>query len=413
MSSEPTLSSVSPPTTAASADVTMQDTTTTSDSDHDHNTTRQRLPQQQQASATKLPVPYILIENLSRSINYGTLLRCCVAYGMKQIIVVGYDKCSTHGSHGSSKHIQLIAFPTHDEAIHYIRHTLGCKHIIGVLGGRGNTYDDTGYTVKEIHVAKPDDDDNDIAKKNLYYKKYHETVQIDVVSSSVNEQDQSSSTQRNQKPLPKSYPIHINPFDVHQITGTPDTTSVTTRTRAEANDDSDESKTTRTNNDNNICFAVGKKTRGLPISLARLCDWYVHVPHVAVVGTNASSDEHIHVDDEEDDDEFVLLNMESCLSIVLHHFMAYAGYEDGSDTTTFTGQKYNVTRINKGELAIGSAGAGAVGVSATTTTTTTRDQRTQQRLEKKASLQQEANDASMADVAVDMFGNNSNDQGDY
>ena len=101
---------------------------------------------------------YILLENPKKSTNWGPLLRCCVAYGIKQIVVVGYDKCSVQGSHGASKHIELIAFPTHEQAMQFIRDSLGCNCLIGLLGGRGNAYNDNGYSVTEV---------NDFNKPNL------------------------------------------------------------------------------------------------------------------------------------------------------------------------------------------------------------------------------------------------------
>jgi len=72
----------------------------------------------------------------------------------------------------------------------------------------------------------------------------------------------------------------------------------------------------------NICFVVAKQRQGLPLSLARLCDAFVHIPHMAHVTTEP------------------LLDTPSCLSILLHEFTNRAGYSERN----FQGHKFDVAR---------------------------------------------------------------------
>lgn len=74
----------------------------------------------------------------------------------------------------------------------------------------------------------------------------------------------------------------------------------------------------------NLCLAVGKQVAGLPLNLARQCQSFVHVPHIALP---APSPTH-------------LLDIQTCISITLHHFTQWAGY----DERTYTGHKFAVKR---------------------------------------------------------------------
>jgi len=82
----------------------------------------------------------------------------------------------------------------------------------------------------------------------------------------------------------------------------------------------------------NACFAVGKERHGLSLELARHCDTFVHVPHVNIAG-------------ESNNVPPALLDLPSCISITLHHFTNWAGY----DERTFHGYKFEV-ELPRGRL---------------------------------------------------------------
>jgi hypothetical protein len=226
---------------------------------------------------TMISRAFILLENPRKSTNWGPVLRCAAAFGISQIVVVGYDKCSVQGSHGASKHVELVAFPTQAQAVKFLKNTCKCTMLLGLLGGYPNAYNDEGYNIVE-------QDDG--------------MIQLDASKSSSSSPSPSS--------FPKSKPIHTRPFP----------------SRGE-----------------NVCFVIGKKSIGLPISLALHCDSFCHVPHHGMAPSSEG-------DSELADTTSALLNGETCMSIALHQFSAWAEYQDGH----YVGQKYEVERITKGDL---------------------------------------------------------------
>lgn len=205
------------------------------------------------SSSTLSPRIYLLLENTHKANNLGTVLRCAAAFGVTQVVAVGCNKCSTHGSHGAAKHVSRVSFPGMEQAVSYLRDECHCKSLVGILGGVANAHDANGYNVVE---------ENAVFNLALAPK---ETMK--------------HSTAK------RSYPIHSRPF-----------------------------------RDGNCCFVVGKRPKGLPTSLASQCDFFVHVPHA-----NVTNDDNLH-----------LLDTPSCLSITLHHFTAWANYDEQG----FHGHKY-------------------------------------------------------------------------
>lgn len=96
---------------------------------------------------------------------------------------------------------------------------------------------------------------------------------------------------------PPSYPVHLRPFQ-----------------------------------DGNVCFSLCKYRSGLPKHQASYCDFFVHVP---IRPTVSNRDE---------DTSIGLLDAQTSLSIILHHWTAWANYS----VRKFTGQKFEVTTIQRG-----------------------------------------------------------------
>lgn len=63
------------------------------------------------AEEDKIPF-FVACPNPCRANNLGPLIRCCVAFGAQKLILVGSHQFSTHGAHGSQKHIRTEAFMT-------------------------------------------------------------------------------------------------------------------------------------------------------------------------------------------------------------------------------------------------------------------------------------------------------------
>mmetsp|Transcript_2074 Transcript_2074/g.2948 ORF Transcript_2074/g.2948 Transcript_2074/m.2948 type:complete len:292 (-) Transcript_2074:2982-3857(-) len=86
----------------------------------------------------------------------------------------------------------------------------------------------------------------------------------------------------------------------------------------------------------NICLVIGKNPNGLPSHLVDHCDNFVHVPQVPIA-----------VSQDDDEQQPALLDVASCLSIILHHMTQWAGYYE----RMFQGQKFEVDKcVQKGRL---------------------------------------------------------------
>ncbi len=124
--------------------------------------------------------------------------------------------------------------------------------MVGVLGGVANAYKNQGYNILELM---------DDYKTNI-----DERVHVNVNSNA------STIINNNQR----SFPIDVCPFQ----------------------------------KGGNCCFVIDKKCNGLPSTLAKHCDTFVHIPHMSA----ASSGQQ--------------LDAPACISIALYHFTAWAGYQE-------------------------------------------------------------------------------------
>ena len=68
----------------------------------------------------RLPVMFVCVET-RRKKNIGTLMRCAVAFGASNIIIVGSPKYSTHGSHEAKKFIRVQHFYYWKDCINFLR----------------------------------------------------------------------------------------------------------------------------------------------------------------------------------------------------------------------------------------------------------------------------------------------------
>lgn len=168
------------------------------------------------------------------------------------------------GSHGASKHVNIIAFPTIDQAEEYLRNS-GIVSIIGVLGVvscRNGNHNDSRKVEED-----PD--------TKLVYPT--ETCHID--------------TPEVIDGLAVSRAIQTRPFEK-----------------------------------GDVCFSISKKAGGLTLDQARQCDYFVHIPSPAPIFSNAKAY------------GYCLVDSQTCLSIVLHHYTAALGFQE----RCFTGQKFEV-----------------------------------------------------------------------
>lgn len=214
---------------------------------------------------------YLLLENAKKSNNLGPLLRCAAAYGISNVLAVGFSKCSVEGSHGAAKYIDIVAFPTVEQAIASLQEKEKSVSIVGILGGLPIISSETTTKMARDSLA-------------VYEDRVTGCVQIFSENSYLHEKSSIMESH--------SYPISSRPFD----------------------------------KDKDHCFVLCKQKRGLTLSLARVCEKFIHVPHIDI--------------GEEPADNRALLDIQSCLSITLHHFSEWAG----RDERTFEGSKFQWNR---------------------------------------------------------------------
>lgn len=73
----------------------------------------------------------MIVHNVAKKHNIGTLARSCTAFKVAQMCLVGSRHYNTFGSHGSAAHVPLAYFVTLDECCAWLRQHKGCE-IIGI-----------------------------------------------------------------------------------------------------------------------------------------------------------------------------------------------------------------------------------------------------------------------------------------
>jgi len=334
--------------------------------------------------ATTTPKIYILIPNPRKSNNLGPILRCAAAYSITQIILVGYAHCSTDGSHGAAKHLDIVAFPTLKQAVGYLREVIvGLLGEVGVDAADGDgrcTTDDGDDDFIEGEEEVMEDEEKKVVKIIIGRKRderrkrrrnkrllpdenTHDSTTVDTRSTADNrsseEEEDASSMNPHHHSYPPSFPVHQRPFSTKKSTANLTTTNNSTiQQMTDFNHgDVDEGAATASDNGttNNICFSISKQRIGLPIDQAKYCDFFLHVPRMSLFvppgDDDDSDDDGVVVDgvDEEEEEEkldYGLLDTQTSLSIALHHYTAWAKYHERS----ISGYKFDLDRTRTKDL---------------------------------------------------------------
>lgn len=257
---------------------------------------------------------YLLAQNEKRSNNVGPILRCAAAFAVEQIIFVGYSQCAVAGAHGADRHVNITSFPTLRQAVQYLKQDeaedgCGVKSIVGILNGRYNCEPTlhshrceeqsqtqnspirSGKEYAACNFAMNDVYDSNgtpviIDNKGVVTLDYcrHSTPCTHELDEILSCEDTVSPEKRFLNGQKKSYPIHARRFHKNE----------------------------------NVCFISGRSvSEGISLDQHQICDYFVHIPHLCLAqewqcreirsSTNA-------------------LDVQTCLSIVLHHFTSFAQY---------------------------------------------------------------------------------------
>lgn len=70
---------------------------------------------------------YVVVHNIAKRHNIGTLARSCTAFGVSELILVGRRDFNAFGSHGSTAHVRLRHFYSLSEAKSFLKVQLHLK----------------------------------------------------------------------------------------------------------------------------------------------------------------------------------------------------------------------------------------------------------------------------------------------
>ena len=265
---------------------------------------------------------YLLISNPSKTTHLGTLIRCAAAFRAHQLLLVGCDKFNCQGSFGSHLFLDIVTFPTWDGVHEYLR--------LGGDDGDGdhiaNDEDDSKCRPKESETSRLRNPISIIGILGAYgggdeiFSPDGMSVYegVNLFASLVPPEDGQSMDNATCLPQ-RSFPIHTRPFS------------------------------------SDVCFLLSRDKRGLPISQARMCSGFVHVPHLSFDDDTFPTTVHPPREPISNDESMTtqssssfaaktmkdpsmtttkritqlnLLDTATILSIVLHHFTAWAGYAE-------------------------------------------------------------------------------------
>ncbi|KAL3133159.1 hypothetical protein ABBQ38_007053 [Trebouxia sp. C0009 RCD-2024] len=89
------------------------------------------MQEPESSSSGRCPECFVIVHNVAKKHNIGTLARSCTAFNVAQMCLVGSRHYNTFGSHGSAAHVPLAYFVTLDECCAWLHTHKGCE-IIGV-----------------------------------------------------------------------------------------------------------------------------------------------------------------------------------------------------------------------------------------------------------------------------------------
>jgi len=211
------------------------------------------------------------------------------------VLIVGHDKFNAQGSFGSHLFLDIVAFPTWECVVDYLQRGAnedGAHH-------DNNANDDESETQHQITTTDDSSKERRIPIVGIagafggdgdVFSSDGATVYADADTgfATLSPRD-AKSKEKKQDVLPhKSYPIHTRPFS------------------------------------SDVCFLLSKDKRGLPISHARICDSFVHVPQICLDTDDSDADAQPRIIQSN------LLETATIYSIVLHHFTAWANYDERS-----------------------------------------------------------------------------------
>lgn len=98
--------------------------------------------------APQTPACFLIVHNVSKRRNIGTLIRSAVAFGVRELCLVGSQKYNAFGSHGTTDYLPITHFTSLKTCCEYLRGQQLCE-IIGL------EIDDSAQAVDEEPFTGP------------------------------------------------------------------------------------------------------------------------------------------------------------------------------------------------------------------------------------------------------------------
>lgn len=204
------------------------------------------------------------------------------------MLIVGHDKFNAQGSFGSHLYLDIIAFPTWESVVNYLKH--GGNEDRARQNSTGDASSSTSSRIPIVGIAGAYGGGESVfSPSGIPIHADSSTGFATLCRPATNAQEYPIHEQLKQK----SYPIHTRPFS------------------------------------SDVCFLLSKDKRGLPIPHARLCDSFVHIPQMCLDSVDTDDvDVDVQLNMPERIIQSTLLETATIYSIVLHHFTAWAKYDE-------------------------------------------------------------------------------------
>jgi len=280
---------------------------------------------------------YLLLSNPSKTTHLGTILRCAAAFQVHQVLLVGYDKFNCQGSFGSHLFLDIVVFPSWERVQDYLRRggdddgdekgndnednssdqnkqrNSSTNEIPAVEESQGAhcsiTSQSPAKNITIIGILGACGGGEEIFSPDgmaVYGDSNEKHISLTPPKDAINHGDANHNQDRAPCSPHRSFPISARPFS------------------------------------NNVCFLLSKDKRGLPPSQARICTGFVHVPHLTFddsppsqmpdsndcISTTAPKPSLSKPAIAPSITQCNLLDTATTLSIVLHHFTAWACYAE-------------------------------------------------------------------------------------
>ena len=289
---------------------------------------------------------YLLQSNPSKTTHLGTLLRCAAAFQVQQFLLVGSDKFNCRGSFGSHLFLDIVAFRSWESVGDYLRRGGEDKMIDhnSSESDRNNSVENDAHDDHSMfHMNDITTGDSHCRYKDDIHTSEEETVEhcrhrpitIIGILGAYGGGEEIFSSNGAEVYIDKDSYVSLVPPNVADSLNLDHVDRASAAAAESCIPSYSVPISARPFPSEDVCFLLSKDKRGLPLSQARLCSSFIHVPHLSFDNDpSPTMQQHPLQSIPETNGTQItnstLLDTATTLSIVLHHYTAWAGYEERS-----------------------------------------------------------------------------------